>query len=163
MQIGVDTMKKILVCMLALCMIASLVGCGNQSTASSDSNVEPSQGAHLLSVNIKVIEAIEGTNKSFLAEALENCGDKISQGDTVSVTTDSAEIANVLQTYQENSNFKIYFPTVNKQSDGISVICFDVVQCESPNTIADIVDREKEKKIPYGAMMEKFFEDDTNE
>ena len=64
-------------------------------------------------------------------EALESYKDKISQGDIISVASDSAEVSDILRAYQENYSFRIYFPQIDDTADRISVTCLDVVQYDS--------------------------------
>ena len=74
---------------------------------------------------------VEDNDNLFLVEALESYKDKISQGDIISVVADSTEVSDILGTYQENNNFRIYFPKVDDTADEISVACLDVVQYDS--------------------------------
>ena len=99
---------------------------------SNDGNAQNhEQASHLLSLNVKVIEIVEDNDNRFLVEALESYKDKISQGDIISVASDSAEVSDILRAYQENNDFRIYFPKIDDTADGISVTCLDVVQYDS--------------------------------
>lgn len=64
------------------------------------------------------------------------------QGDTISVATDSTEVSDILETYQEHNNFRIYFPKIDDTSDGISVTCLDVVQYDSSGEIIQQAERQ---------------------
>ena len=82
------------------------------------------QGLHLLSLKVKVIAMVENEDNLFLVEALESYKDEINQGDTISVATDSTEVSDILETYQEHNNFRIYFPkTTTILRMVISVTC----------------------------------------
>lgn len=101
-------------------------------TFSNDGNAQNhEQASHLLSLNVKVIEIVEDNDNLFLVEALESYKDKISQGDIISVAADSAEVSDILGAYQENNDFRIYFPQIDDTADRISVTCLDVVQYDS--------------------------------
>ena len=66
----------------------------------------------------------------------------INQGDTISVATDSTEVSDILEAYQEHNNFRIYFPKIDDTSDGISVTCLDVVQYDSSGEIIQQAERQ---------------------
>ena len=68
---------------------------------------------HLLSLKVKVIAMVENEDNLFLVEALESYKDEINQGDTISVATDSTEVSDILETYQEHNSFRIYFPKID--------------------------------------------------
>ena len=100
------------------------------------------KGSHLLSLKVKVIAMVENEDNLFLVEALESYKDEINQGDTISVATDSTEVSDILETYQEHNNFRIYFPKIDDTSDGISVTCLDVVQYDSSGEIIQQAERQ---------------------
>lgn len=116
--------------LIPLALLLITTGC---SSSFSNSNKGHNQNSHLLSVNIKVIEVVEDSDNQFVVEALENCAEIIKQGDTILVTADSADISGILESYQENNSFRIYFPMTNDTPDGISVTCFDIIQYDSAN------------------------------
>lgn len=120
-------MKGFLGLMLSMLLLVTAGCSGNAKNQTSNQE----QGSHLLSLNVKVIEMVEDNDNLFLVEALESCKDKISQGDIISVVADSTEVSDILGDYQENNNFRIYFPKVDDTADGISVACLDVVQYDS--------------------------------
>ena len=97
---------------------------------------------HLLSLKVKVIAMVENEDNLFLVEALESYKDEINQGDTISVAADSTEVSDILETYQEHNNFRIYFPKIDDTSDGISVTCLDVVQHDSSGEIIQQAERQ---------------------
>ena len=68
---------------------------------------------HLLSLKVKVIAMVENEDNLFLVEALESYKDEINQGDTISVAADSTEVTDILETYQEHTSFRIYFPKID--------------------------------------------------
>lgn len=99
---------------------------------SNDGNAQNhEQASHLLSLNVKVVKIVEDSDNLSLVEALKNYKDKISQGDIISVASDSAEVSDILRAYQENYSFRIYFPQIDDTADRISVTCLDVVQYDS--------------------------------
>lgn len=101
------------------------------------------QNAHLLSVNVKVIETEGNSGNLFWVEALEDCASIISLGDTILVTADSDEIASILEAYQDSNSFRIYFPMIDEVSNEISVTCYDVIQYNSEGGIIQQKDGEK--------------------
>ena len=107
-----------------LCFMLS--GCSGTS-----GNISEGQDAHLLSVNVEIIEKIEDSNEAFRVQALESCGNEIENGDIILVAAEIPEICDILEAYQESNSFRIYFPKVNEAADGIGVICFDIVQYDS--------------------------------
>lgn len=155
-------MKKIFAAVLALLCVLGLVGCSpidnvpsleavkgysaddfNDNTTdivSSGSEHGQSQSAHLLSVDVKVTEVVNDT--TFKVEALADCSDKITTGDTISVTTDFESVADILENYQESNHFKIYFPTIGETDAGFSVTCFDAVQYDADGECLELPDIE---------------------
>lgn len=111
-----------------LCFMLS--GCSGTS-----GNISEGQDAHLLSVNVEVIEKIEDGNAAFRVQALESCGNEIENGDIILVAAEIPEICDILEAYQESNSFRIYFPRVNEATDCIGVICFDIVQYNSKGQI----------------------------
>ena len=77
-----------------------------RSGNSNDQAGKQEQGSHLLSLKVKVIAMVENEDNLFLVEALESYKDEINQGDTISVATDSTEVSDILETYQEHNNFR---------------------------------------------------------
>ena len=124
-------MKRI-ICLLVSIPLLVLAGCAGSS---GDTTSELNQSAHLYSVSVKVIEPVKDSDNLFLTEALEGCADMISQGDTILVSASSTEISNILDAYQDNNSFRIYFPVANRTSDGVSINCFDIVQYDSAGKI----------------------------
>ena len=120
--------------LMPLALLLMTTGC---LSSLDNSNNEHKQNSHLLSVKIKVIEVVEDSDNQFVVEALENCAEIIKQGDIILVTADSADISSILESYQENNSFRIYFPMTNDTSDGISVTCFDIIQYDSANKIVN--------------------------
>lgn len=115
------------------------VGCSGNS---NDQAGKQEQGLHLLSLKVKVIAMVENEDNLFLVEALESYKDEINQGDTISVATDSTEVSDILETYQEHNNFRIYSPRIDDTSDGISVTCLGVVQYDSSGEIIQQAERQ---------------------
>lgn len=99
-----------------------------------------SQSTRLLSVDVKVTEVVNDT--TFKVEALADCPDKITTGNTISVTTDFESVADILENYQESNHFKIYFPTVGETDAGLSVTCFDAVQYDADGECSELPDIE---------------------
>ncbi|MBC8586233.1 hypothetical protein [Youxingia wuxianensis] len=119
-------------CLLLSALLLMTTGCsGNSDNANEGHN----QNGHLLSVNVKVVEIVENNDKLFKVEALENCTEKIAQGDTILVTADSADISSILESYQQNNSFRIYFPVITDTAEGVSVTCFDIIQYDSTGKI----------------------------
>lgn len=121
-------------CLILLTLLLLTLGC---SGCSDNSDKELYQDAHLVSVNVKVINAVEDRDDQFVVEALEDSGKKIKQGDTILVTADDAAISEILKSYQENNKFCISFPVIKETSDGMSVTCFDVRQYDSANKVIE--------------------------
>lgn len=136
-------MKKHFFPIMCTLMLSALflvtVGCSGNS---NDQAGKQEQGLHLLSLKVKVIAMVENEDNLFLVEALESYKDEINQGDTISVATDSTEVSDILETYQEHNNFRIYFPKIDDTSDGISVTCLDVVQYDSSGEIIQQAERQ---------------------
>lgn len=118
-----------------LCFMLS--GCSGTS-----GNISEGQDAHLLSVNVKVIEKIEDGNAAFRVQALESCGNDIENDDVILVTAEIPEICDILEAYQESNSFRIYFPKINEAADGIGVVCFDIVQYDSSGQIIRGIENE---------------------
>lgn len=116
-----------------------LTGCSGSSGSISESQ---DQGAHLLAINVKVIERNKDNNAAFRVQALESCGNDIENGDVILVTAEIPEIYDILEAYQESNSFRIYFPKVNETADGIGVICFDIVQYDSSGQIIRCIENE---------------------
>lgn len=126
---GDKSMRKAAFYMIfILCFMLS--GCSGTS-----GNISEGQDAHLLSVNVEVIEKIEDGNEAFRVQALESCGNEIENGDIILVAAEIPEICDILKAYQESNSFRIYFPRVNEATDCIGVICFDIVQYDSNGQI----------------------------
>lgn len=119
-----------------LCFMLS--GCSGTS-----GNISEGQDAHLLSVNVEVIEKIGDGNATFRVQALESCSNDIENGDVILVTAEIPEICDILEAYQESNSFRIYFPKVNEAADGIGVVCFDIVQYDSNGQIIRCIEMEE--------------------
>ena len=123
-------MKKVFYLIFTLCLLLS--GCSDTTDSTSQNE---SQGTHLLSVNVKIIEKNEDDNAAYRVQALESCGNDIENGDDILVTAEIPEIYDILDAYQESNCFRIYFPIANKTADCIGVVCYDIVQYDSSGQI----------------------------
>lgn len=130
-------MMKEFLCLVLSALFLVAVGCSDDSGGQAG---KQEQSSHLLSLNVKVIEMVEDGSNLFLVEALESYEDEINQGDTISVTADSTEVSDILETYQEHNSFRIYFPKINNPSVKISVACLDVIQYDSSGQIIQQVE-----------------------
>lgn len=119
-------------CLILSALLLMATGC---STGFNNTNEAHNQDGYLLSVNVKVIEVAEDNENWFVVEALENCTEKIKQGDKILVTADSADISSILESYQENNSFRIYFPVITDTMEGVCVTCFDIIQYDSTGKI----------------------------
>lgn len=118
-------MKKITTLLLAVILVLCFVGCSSNLTNTASGE---NQSATMLSLDVKVLTAItDKVGTSFSVEALENCDERIIAGDIITVTSDYAEVIDVLDTFQTADCFTIYFPVVNETSDGVSVNCIDAI------------------------------------
>ncbi len=119
-------------CLILSALLLMTTGC---SSGSNGATQDQRQSAHLLSITAKMVEVVDAEKKFYFMEALEHCTDEIDKGDIILVSADSAEISSILESYQDNNNFRIYFPKVDDAEDNMCVTCFDIIQYDSTGKV----------------------------
>lgn len=110
--------------LLGIITMLLFVGC---SSTGKDTSGNSAQDSHLHSVEVTVTGVVDQDGMVFAAEALNDCGTKIKQGDTLWITAETAKDAEKLANWEPN-HFRVHFSIPREENGVIQITCIELVR-----------------------------------